>query len=68
LFGTEGELMQKRLELIQPIQQKVFAAIEEYAAAKGIDMVIDTAQNATMLYYSKKADHTQAVIDLLKTK
>ena len=68
LFGTEGELMQKRLELIQPIQQKVFAAIEEYAAVKGIDMVIDTAQNATMLYYSKKADHTQAVIDLLKTK
>ena len=68
IFGTDGELMKKRLELIQPIQQKVFAAIEEYAAAKGIDMIIDSAQNATMLYHSAKADHTQAVIDLLKTK
>ena len=68
LFGTDGELMKKRLELIQPIQQKVFAAIEEYAKAKGLDMIIDTAQNATMLYHSAKADHTDAVIALLKTK
>lgn len=68
LFGTEGELMQKRLELIQPIQQKVFAAIEEYAAAKGIDMVIDTAQNATMLYYSAKADKTTELIAILKAE
>lgn len=68
LFGTDGELMKKRLELIQPIQQKVFSAIEEYAKAKGLDMIIDSAQNATLLYNSTKADHTQAVIDLLKTK
>ena len=68
LFGTDGELMKKRLELIQPIQQKVFAAIEEYAKAKGLDMIIDTAQNATMLYHSAKADHTEAVIARLKTK
>ncbi len=68
LFGTDGELMKKRLELIQPIQQKVFAAIEEYAKSKNIDMVIDSAQNATMLYHSAKADHTNAIIELLKTK
>jgi hypothetical protein len=29
-------------------------------------MIVDVAQNATMLYYSPKADHTQAVIDMLK--
>ncbi|MBQ2375009.1 MAG: OmpH family outer membrane protein [Alistipes sp.] len=66
IFGTDGTLMKKRLELIQPIQQRVFAAIEEYAKKKGFDMIIDVAQNATMLYYSPKADHTQAVIDMLK--
>ena len=68
IFGTDGELMKKRLELIQPIQKQVFAAIEEYAKQKGYDMVIDVAQNATMLYYSPKADHTEAIIALLKTK
>ena len=51
IFGTEGSLMKKRIEMIQPIQQKVFAAIEEYAKQKGYDMIIDVAQNATMLYY-----------------
>lgn len=68
LFGADGELMKKRVELIQPIQKAVFDAIEEYAKQKGYDMVIDVAQNATMLYYSPKADHTEALIALLKTK
>ena len=68
IFGTDGTLMKKRIELIQPIQQKVFSTIEEYAKAQGLDMIIDNAQNATLLYYSAKADHTDAVIALLKTK
>lgn len=66
IFGTEGSLMKKRIEMIQPIQQKVFAAIEEYAKQNGYDMIIDVAQNATMLYYSPKADHTEAIIAILK--
>ena len=66
IFGTDGMLMKKRIELIQPIQQKVFAKIEEYAKQKGYEMIIDVAQNATMLYYSPKADHTEAIIELLK--
>ena len=66
IFGTDGTLMKKRLEMIQPIQKSVFAAIEKYAQQKGFDMIIDISQNATMLYYSPKADHTQAIIDMLK--
>lgn len=66
IFGTEGELMKKRLELIQPIQKEVFETIEAYAKQKGYDMIIDVAQNATMLYYSAKADQTAAIISLLK--
>ena len=66
IFGTDGELMKKRLELIQPIQEKVFATIENYAKQKGYDMIIDVAQNATMLYYSAKADQTEAIIAQLK--
>ena len=68
IFGTDGELMKKRLELIQPIQKLVFSTIEEYAKAKGYDMVIDISQNATMLYYSPNADHTEAIIAELKKK
>lgn len=66
LFGSEGELMKKRLELIQPIQKRVFEAIEQYAEQQGYDMIIDIAQNATMLYYSPKADKTEDIIRLVK--
>jgi len=66
IFGTDGELMKKRLEMIQHIQKKVFDTIESYAKQKGYDMIIDVSQNATMLYYSSKADHTEAIIALLK--
>ena len=66
LFGTEGELMKKRLELIQPIQKRVFEAIDKYAQQKGYDMVIDISQNATMLYYSDRVDHTDEIIESLK--
>lgn len=68
IFGTEGELMKKRLELIQPIQKRVFATIEEYAKQKDYDMIIDVAQNATMLYYSSKADKTTELIAILKAE
>ena len=66
LFGTDGTLMKERVKLIQPIQEKVFSAIEKYAVSKGFDLVIDIASNPTVLYYSPKADHTQAIIDALK--
>lgn len=66
IFGTDGELMKKRLELIQPIQKKVFDTIKQYAEKKGYDMIIDISQNATMLYYSEHADHTDEIIAILK--
>lgn len=66
IFGTDGTLMKKRIELIQPIQQRVFKSIEEYSQAGGYDLVLDVAQNAEVMYYSPKADHTQAIIERLK--
>ena len=66
LFGTEGELMKKRMELIQPIQQKVFDAIERIATQYGYDLVIDISANPTIIYYSSKVDFTQRVISELR--
>ena len=66
LFGQEGELMKKRVEMIKPIQERVFAAIASYAKANGIDLVVDKAANPTLLFESDKIDRTQAIIDMLK--
>lgn len=66
LFGTEGELMKKRMELIQPIQEKVFNMIDRFAKQYGYDLVIDIAANPTVLYYSSKIDYTESIISALK--
>lgn len=66
IFGTDGTLMQKRVELIQPIQDKVFKTIESFAKRYGYDLVIDTASNPTLLYYSDKVDFTERIIQELK--
>ena len=66
LFGTDGELMKRRMELIQPIQNKVFTAIENLSKQYGFDLVIDIAANPTVLYYSEKVNYTQRIIESLK--
>ena len=66
VFGEDGTLMKKRVELIQPIQTKVFAAIEKYAKTKGYNLVLDKASNASILYYGEAIDHTAQVIEELK--
>lgn len=66
IFGKEGSLMKKRLEMIQPIQKQVFAAIEAYAKQVGADLVIDSANNPSLLYTNTRVDRTQEVINALK--
>ena len=50
LFGTDGTL----------------AASEAYAGKAGADLVIDKANNPTLLYSSSAVDRTQQIIDALK--
>lgn len=66
LFGTDGELMKQRMSLIQPIQKRVFDAIESVSQQYGYDLVIDIAANPTVLYYSSKVDFTERIIEALK--
>lgn len=66
LFGQEGALLKKRVEMIEPIQKQVFAAIEAYAKQAGADLVLDSSNNPTLLYNNPLIERTQQVIDALK--
>ena len=66
LFGNDGTLMKKRIEMIEPIQKQVFSAIEAYAKQVGADVVLVSANNPTLLYSNPSVDRTQQVIDVLK--
>ena len=66
LFGNDGTLMKKRIEMIEPIQKQVFSAIEAFAKQVGADVVLDSANNPTLLYSNPSVDRTQQGIDVLK--
>ena len=57
-FGPEGALFKKRQELVRPIQDKVYAAIEDYAERKGYDFIFDKGGNAGILFTNPKYDKT----------
>ncbi|MCD8173693.1 MAG: OmpH family outer membrane protein [Alistipes sp.] len=65
IFGQEGELLRRRVELIKPIQDRVFDTINNYAEANGYEVVLDISSNPTILYYSPSADKTETIINLL---
>lgn len=66
IFGDEGTVMKKRVETIKPIQDRVFAAIGKYAEEHGYEVVIDISSNPTVLYYKPSANHTDAIIAIVK--
>lgn len=64
-FGQEGQLFQKRQELIKPIQDKIYNALEEIATAKNYVFIFDKANGASIMYASPKADISDDVLDEL---
>jgi outer membrane protein len=55
-FGTDGDLYKKREELMKPIQDRVFTAVEEYAREKNYAFVFDKAGVMTIIYADSKFD------------
>ena len=64
-FGKDGDLFKKRQELIKPIQEKVYDAIEDIASADNYAVVFDKANNATLIYTNPKYDISEQVLDKL---
>ena len=64
-FGFEGDLFKKRQELVKPVQDKVYDAIQKVATNKGYDVIFDKSSGVTMLYASTKLDVSDDVIKQL---
>jgi outer membrane protein len=61
-FGVDGELFQKRKELVKPLQDKVYKAISEIANYKKLGVVFDKASALTMLYTNPKYNVSDDVL------
>jgi outer membrane protein len=64
-FGAKGEYFQKQKELLEPIQRKVFNAINTVAQNQNFDFVFDRAQNAELLYSVPKWNLNEEVLQEL---
>lgn len=65
-FGVGGDLFRKRKELIQPIQRKIYKAIESLAEENNYSFVLDKSKNSNILYADPKYDKSDAIIRKLK--
>jgi len=64
-FGTKGEYFQKQRELLEPIQRKVFKAINKVANDQNFDFVFDRAQNSNMLFGEQEWNLNEEVLQEL---
>jgi outer membrane protein len=62
-FGVNGELFKKRQELIQPIQDRIFDAIQKVAKDNALDFIFDKAGGVSMLYTNPKYDRSEDVLE-----
>ncbi len=61
-FGTDGDLFKKREELIKPLQDKIYNAIQALAESKGYSVIFDRAGSLSILYASSRYDKSDEVL------
>ncbi len=64
-FGANGELFKKEDEIMKPVQNKIFNAIQEVAKEEDLDFVFDRSGDILFLYAKEKYDITNLVLDKL---
>ena len=67
-FGFEGDLFKRRQELIKPIQDRVYNAIQKIAVAKQYDFILDKSEGITVIFADPKLDRSEDVLRELGVK
>ncbi len=64
-FGKDGDLFKKRQELVKPIQEKIYNAIQDIATNNNYAIIFDKGGSLTMMYANPKYDISDDVLDQL---
>ena len=67
-FGFEGDLFKKRQELVKPIQDKVYNAIQQLAVNRVYDFILDKSEGITGIFADPKLDKSDDVLKALGIK
>ena len=61
-FGVTGDYFQKRQELIKPIQDNIFEAMQKVASKKTYAFVFDKANQSNLIFADSKFDISNEVL------
>jgi outer membrane protein len=61
-FGFEGDLFKKRQELVKPVQDKVYNAVQKMAASKGYEIIFDKSADLSVFYNDPKLDKSDDIL------
>ena len=67
-FGPEGDLFTKRQELVKPIQDKIYNAIQDLATEKRFGVIFDKSGELSMLFADPDLDKSDDILRMLGYK
>ena len=67
-FGPDGDLYKKRQDLVKPIQDKIYNAIQDFSNEKRYDIIFDKSSNLIMLFSNPDLDKSDDILKMLNYK
>lgn len=61
-FGPNGDLIIQKLQLVKPIQDQVFVAVQEIAKNRNYDLIFDKSADIVTLYAADRLDVSDQVL------
>jgi len=65
-FGPNGDYMIQKKQLIRPIQDQVFTAVQQIAENRNLDFVFDRTADIGMIYADQQYDVSETVLRSIK--
>jgi outer membrane protein len=65
IFGLNGQLFQKKKEILKPILDEIYKTSEKIARKYKLSFIFDKASDMSMFYADPKHDYTDFMIDEL---
>ncbi|MBZ9786754.1 OmpH family outer membrane protein [Psychroflexus sp. CAK57W] len=64
-FGVSGDFIVQKRQLIQPIQDQVFNAIQELGETRGYDFIFENSADALLLFSARRHDVSEVILKLI---
>lgn len=64
-FGVSGDYIVQKRQLIQPIQDQVFNAIQEIGDSRDYDFIFENSADALLLFSARRHDLSEVILKLI---